>query len=286
MAETYRMSSQIKFNIRSYLERAFVNDGMYLNVSSGQADVAGNDISRLKQLSGTVFEGFTDRWVYETDASGISPNNTTICSGVYINKVFYPRGSGTFAPVIDFNNGKVILATGVGPGTMVQANFSYKHVVFEYPDSNRIRWLFSTVKNNMDYTPHAYPSGNQRQLPLVIIDMQKRTGKPFALGGHKEHKQLVVFHIYTNNDGDLEHIIDMLADCERKVIRGIDFNLVPQILTYQGDKANTYQSYTQLQGNANYWWTNIYIDEAVVMSRGDFGPLFRARVDWNVTIYR
>jgi hypothetical protein len=259
---------------------------MYLNVSSGQLDVNDNDVSALKRVNSTTYEAFTDRWIYETDASGISPNNTIICSGIYIDGVFQPKNSGTYNPIIDFNKGRVIFATGVASSSVVQAEFSYKHVVFEYPDSKIVRLLFSMVKNNVDYTPHAYPSGNQRQLPLVVIDLQKKTDRPFAFGGSKEHKQLIVFHVLTNNSSDLDYIMDILSNCSRTVIKSVDFNKVPQLLTYQGDKANTYKNFTQLQNTNNYRWSNLYIDEATEVSKGEFGPLFRGRVDWNITIYR
>lgn len=284
MAERYRMTSQIKFNVRSYLERLLVNQGLYTVVHQGDTDIQGNDLSSLRRVSARTYESVADRWVYETDASGISPYLTTICSGVYINGAWQAKGSGVYAPSVDYNNGRVLFNADVPATSGVQAPFTYKHVVVEWPESNLVRWLFTQAKDNVDYTPHMYPSGNKRCTPMVIIDLQKRFDRPWALGGYNTYKQLIVFHVLANNQSDLDLINDILTDPDH--IRGVDVNKIPILFNYKGDKASTYQNFTQLQNNTSYAWHNIYVDEAVLVKQDRFGSLYRSRVDWTVTIHK
>lgn len=284
MAERYRMTSQIKFNVRSYLERLFVNEGLYTVVNKGDLDLHNNDLSLLRRVDSKTYEGISDRWVYETDASGIAPYNTTVCSGVYINGVWQAKGSGAYVPSIDYNRGRVIFANAVPANSGVQAPHTFKHVIIEWPESNLVKWLFSEGKSNVDYTPHAYPSGNKRVLPLVIIDLQKRLDRPWAIGGTRNFRQSIVFHVLANNQPDLDLINDILTDPDH--IKGVDSNKIPVLFNYKGDKAATYQSFAQLQGNLSYAWANLYIDEATLVKQDRFGALHRSRVDWVVTIYK
>ena len=285
MAKRYDLSPQIEFNIKSYLERELINDGLYFNVSSGTIDVDNNQIGTLSRVNGTIYESYFDRWIYESDASGVSPFNTSIASGVYVNGTFYAKGAGPYSPVIDYNEGKVIFGSAVPADALVACNFSYKHVAIDYPESNIINLIYSTAKDMVDSTTHAYPSGNQRQVPRLVIDLQKRDQQGFALGGAKQYNQQVVFHVLANTRHERSQIVDILTRrLNQKAIVGVNFNVVPQLLTYQGDIAATYINYTDLQANSTYTWVKLYIEEPKIVKQDQFFQYYRARVDWNLTL--
>lgn len=280
----YRTSALLNFNIKAYLEKEFVNNGLYVNVASGFTDVYGNRADVLMRSNARTYESAFDRWVVESDASGIASYTTTVCSGVTIDGVFYAKGSGNYAPVIDYENGRILFSADVPSTSTVQAVFSYKQVIVDYPESAKVNLLFSQIKDNTDLTTYAYPSGNQRQVPSVIIELQDKSSVPFALGGYKKSIQKVQFHILANNDDELDLIADILDDKFRNVIKGVDFNKTPEQYTYQGDRASTYQSYTQLQANAAYSWTKMYIDSSTERKRTRFYGLKRGRVDWEISM--
>lgn len=284
--DRYRTSSLFKYNIRDYLERLFINSGgMYVNIASGYYDVYGNRADVLTRSNARTYESPVDRWIYESDCSGVSPYTTTICSGCYINDTWYAKGSGVYAPVIDYNNGRVLLSSDVPVGATVSTEYSYKQVVVDFPDSHAVNLLFSQVKDNADLTATSAPSGNFRQVPIVIVDLFNTRKHPHALGGYKRVEQTVVFHILTNNDDELDIITDLLVDQYGKTFMGVDYNDAPTQFTYQGDKSSTYQSYTTLQGNTAYQWNRIYVDEVRKRPSDYFGDYRRGRVDWELTIF-
>jgi hypothetical protein len=286
MAERYKLSAQLKFNIKSHLEREFINKGLYFNIASGMYDVSGERADILTRVNGQLYESFFDEWIYETDASGVGGFNTVTVSGVYVDSVFQARGSSPYEPFIDYRNGRVgFNGTEVPAGSEVLAEFSYKHGRVDFVKSNAVNLLFSQVKDNVDFTQNAVPSGLERQLPLVVIDLQRRDPAPWSIGGGTQWDQLVVFHILSNSTHELDQIVDILTeDSFRKVIQAADFNSVPELFTYQGDIADTYENFTQLQ--SNYPWNKMYVDEATLIEESELFGLQFARVHWTVKIIK
>jgi hypothetical protein len=282
----YRTSALLKFNIQAFLEREFVNSGQYFNVASGHIDVNGSRGDILRRADGRTYESFTDRWVYESDASGAASFPTTRASGVTIDGVFHLKGSSPFIPVIDYDNGRILFnGTEVDSSSTVETTFTYKHIRVDFPDSNIINQIFAQIKNNFASATHIYPSGNQRQLPFVVIDLQDRDSRPMELGGGKIREQRIVFHVLTNDENDRDTICDILEEQHRKVFQGVNYNNAPQLLTYQGDLASTYADYTTLQASGNTQWVKIYIDEARIIEKNNFHELKRGRVDWTITTF-
>ncbi len=285
MNEKYGMSKLTKLNIKWFLDREFINKGLYTNIGSDDIDINGNYIGTLKRVDANTYESLFDKWIYETDASGIAPNNTIIASGVYINDILHVRNSG-YSPIFDYNKGRVLFSGSGLPNTAeVKVNFAYKFITVEFPDAQIVQDIFNLGKSNAIHIQNSYPSGNHRQVPLVIIDLQKRLGNPFALGGSKQYDQTIYFHILTETDDDMDTIIDILSDkLLRNVIQGVNFNKTPAILTYQGDIDTSYQNFTDLQNNTSYQWAKLYIDYASVISRDYFGGYRRGRVEWRLKL--
>lgn len=280
----YRTTSLLKFNIKDYLEKEFVNNGLYITIASGFYDVYGNRADILRRVNARTYESAFDKWVVEADASGIAPYNTIVCSGATIDGVFYAKGAAPYGPIIDYENGRILFTADVPSASTVGAVFTYKQVVVDYPESNKVNLIFSDIKDNTDITNYAFPSGNQRQIPCVVIELQNGNSSPFALGGYKQIRQNVAFYILANNDDELDLISDILLDKFRTVIKGIDYNKTPEQYTYQGDRASTYQSFTQLQANSLYSWTRLYIDDASKRTSDNFYGVKRGRIDWEITM--
>ena len=290
MAQRYRLSANIRQNIKWYLDREFVNQGQYINIASGtfwRLGVRADTLTRIGD--GSTYESHMNNWVYETDASGVnSTYQTTICSGFYVDHVWHAKNTSPHYGRIDYKNGRIHM-TGTKPaaGATVCAPFTYKHILVDFPDSEASNLVFSYIKNNVDYTQNQLPSGVSRQMPLVVVDLQKRVARPFSLTGSKQFDQLVVFHVMANNRQDCEQITDILTErCYRKVIKGADLNNIPVLFDTYGDKASTYVNYTDLSNDANYFFPKIYIDEAQLIEQWNESKVFYARVHWNVTLYK
>jgi len=287
MIARYRKTAQIKYNIKSFLEKQFINAGFYQNIASGQYSVYGDRIDRLVRKTPNVYESYYDNWIYRTDASGIANYAPVVASGCSINGVWHNKGEGAYAPAIDYKNGSIIFASVLPVGATVDTVFSYNHVLIAFPDSNIVNLLFTPPKDNISYSAHTYPSGVQRQLPIVIIDPQRRSHSPAQLGGGtKKWTQLITLHVLANNREDLDAIVDILDTQVRQVIRAVDYNDAPSDLTYQGEVAASYVPWTNLGNNATYRWTYIYIDEVQTFGSDEFYGHHRGRVDWTITYYR
>lgn len=286
-AVRYRATAQLRFNIKSYLDREFVNSGLFLNVPSGTRDpVSLTDISLLTPTSPTLYESHFNNWLYETDASGVSSFPTIHASGVYIDGVFHATGSAPYEPEIDFARGRVFFGADVPSASEVRADFTHKNVVVDFVDSQAANLVFSRFKDSIDYSENILPSGTDRQLPVVVIDPQRRIPTPHALGGAIQVDQQIVFHILSNSFHEQEQIVDILTETSfRKAFPAVDFNKVPLLFTDKGDKASTYKNYTDLQNDVSLRFTKLFVDEARVIENMERLGVHYTRVHWNVIFY-
>ena len=282
----YRMSANLRFNIKSHLDREFVNSGLFVNVASGSYYRPGERQDVLTRVNGGLYESYFDNWLFETDASGVANYPTSVASGVYIDGTFHARGSSPYEPEIDYRRGRVFFnGTAVPESATVTAAFTYKHVLVDYPNSQAHNLINSFLKDPVDFTNNMIPSGTQRQMPVVVIDLQRRIPTPFALGGARQIDQQVVFHVLTSSIHEMEQIEDLLTESSfGVVIRGVDFNSVPVLLTNKGDRASTYKSYTDLQNDSSYTFPKIYIDETRTIEKFELFGVNYARIHWNATI--
>jgi hypothetical protein len=259
------MSANLRFNIKSHLDREFVNSGLYINIASGVSFRPGGErLDLLTRINGSLYESKFDNWIFETDAIGASGFEAIQTSGVIVNGTFHVRDSSPHEPEIDYANGRV-----------------------DYVQSDVTNLIFSAFKDSVDFSVNSVPSGLERQLPRVVIDLQRRLAFPFSLGGGKQFSQLVVFHVLTNSDHEMDQITDLLTENSfRKVISGVDFNEVPLLFTDKGDKASTYENFATLQANSNLAFAKIYIDDARVIERWERLGLHYARIHWEANIIK
>lgn len=286
-AVRYRLSPNLRFNLKQYLDREFVNSGLFVNVPSGTFYRPGERMDTLSRVNGNLYESNFNNWLFETDASGVAGFPTIENSGVFIDGTFHAAGSSPFEPEIDYNGGRVFFnGTTVGTSVEVSASFTYKNVLVDDVDSEAVNLIFSRFKDSVDSTLNMLPSGTERQLPLVVIDLQRRIPTPHALGGAIKIDQMIVFHILSNSRHEEEQITDILTETSfRKVISGVDFNQVPLLFTDKGDRASTYKNYTELQGDISLFLSKFFIDKAESKEKFERFGVYYSRVDWNVILH-
>lgn len=279
-------SSNLRYNLKQYFELLFLNHGMFGHATVGEYDYAGRAASVLKKV-GVFFESIANEWVYEEDVVSPSGYGDPIeVSGVWINSVFHANNSSPYYPIPDYQNGRFRF-NGQIPlaADNVQANFTYKDVVVDYPDSDTYNILMSQYLHNPDYwTSEVFPSGIERLLPVVIIDLQDGGHMPRQIGGGKILDDRIDFWVFAARDYERDAIMDVIFDEARAVIESTDYNSSPQILTFYGEKAPTYQSYTELR--ANYPWTKLYIDKMSKRFRDKVIKVYRGRVEGIITAYQ
>jgi len=287
-AVRYRASAQIKFNLKSYLDREFVNSGLFLNIPSGTLDpVSLSDISSLNRVNGSLYESHFDNWLYEPDASGLAGFPTIPTSGVYINGVFHARGSAPHSPEIDFANGRVFFnGTEPAVGDEIRADFTHKNVLVSFVDSRATNLLFNAFKDSVDFSQNVIPSGGTRQLPVVVIDPQKRIPTPHALGGAIEIDQQIVLHVLSNSSHEQDQIVDILSEASfRKAFRAVDFNKSPLLFTDNGDKASSFRSFTDMQNDPSLLFSKLYVQETKIVQQIERFGIYYSRIDWNIIFF-
>jgi hypothetical protein len=167
----------------------------------------------------------------------------------------------------------------------VQANFTYKDVVVDFPDSETYNALMSQYLHNPDYwTAEVFPSGAERILPLVVIDLQDGNHEPRQIGGGKILEDRIDFYVLAARDWERDTIMDVIFDKGRTVIEAADYDSAPQILTFYGEKSPTYQSYTDL--STNYPWTKLYIDKMTKRFRDLIVKVYRGKIESIITVYQ
>ena len=287
-AVRYRLSSQLKFNIKAYLDREFINSGLFVNIGSGISFRPGQRMDLLTRVNGGLYESFFDHWIYEPDGTGVAGFPTIQASGAFVDGVFHARGSSPYEPEIDYENGRVFFnGTPVPSTSTVSAEFSYKNVSIDYVNSQAVNQIFAQLQDSTDFTLNQVaPSGEQTQLPKVVIDIQKRIPSPRALGGAVTFDTLVVFHVLANSSHESDQIVDILSEASfRKAFNGVDFNDVPLLFTDNGDKASTFKSYTEMQNDVSLRFSPIYVDDARLIEQFERFGVYYARVHWNTIIY-
>lgn len=292
----------IKENLRLWLEDTLLREGLYRTVNVGDSTIYGADKSQLLAVSdasymdGQVWQSAFKNWVYESGipspASGVAP--PIVASGVSVGGTHYAEASttGTYAHLIDRQNGRVIFDSAIPTGTLVQASFSFKEVTVDFADrfDNEQQSLLveTAYKDNPAQTGLVvYPDKDEKTLPAVWIDMIGRTNDNYELGNRSLIADYdVVFHVWSRDPYYKDLVDDVLTESEQKVIIGIDFNSAPFPLLWRNKRNPNWIQYSTY---AQIWhpnsWRRMYLED--VTSQKD-PPLFeieRQRVSCVVRVY-
>ncbi len=243
------VNNQVQDNLIEYFDYALLDKGNYFNVSLGETDYNGEDLSRLRPArseiypSGHIWEGFRKNWVWqsglvpsgkEPPIVGTNPDFPGI-SGVYIDGQFEPTsGVGSYKHHIDYLNGRVVFDSPVSTGTVVQAEFSYKYINIVY--ANNLPWL-RQVETETKYPTPNYLEINQGkwdlppearlQLPAIAIEIvPQRKYKGYQLGGGQVVYQDVVYHCLAEDEYTRNQLVDMISYQNDKTLFMFNLNTV------------------------------------------------------------
>lgn len=295
--------SLIKSNLQYWMYNRLLQNGHYTNVAAGEVDFYGNDISNLVAISdhpryadGRVFQSAFKNWTYESGVvpyeTGISP--PTVASGVTVDGTFYPASTtGTYAHFIDFENGTVVFDSPLVGSPVVQADFSYKTVAVLMSNNkgneNIDLIIESVLKDNPPQTGVvAYPEMNyQNVLPIIWIDFLSRDTEAYELGTRDGIKVFGgVFHLWSRDDMMHDMLEEFLADMQREVIIGVDFNTAPHPLVQNGSINPDYSTFATY---ANVWspfhWRKIYLETSSPKRDKSLFEIERSRVSFEIKVY-
>lgn len=294
-----RRKTLTKVNLEMWLNHIFIQDGFYNNISRGETDFYGNDLSELSSttddptfpLPGQVWQSAFKEWVHESGVASTAAGAAApiIASGVYVNGTFFPKQSGIS---IDYRNGRAIFDTPISANSVVQADFSYKDISVDFADEfegeTRPLLVETSFKDNPWQTGvTTYPSYNARTLPLVLIDFQSVESEPYEIGNGTQIMTLRgSFHIWTRDSMMKDMIEESLIEREPTVVLGINFNTTPFPLTSIGDKNPSFTSYSTY---ADIWspnfWRRIYLDGLEQIKDPPLHNIDRSRIQFEAKVY-
>jgi hypothetical protein len=222
-------------SLRSWLDWAFLEIGAFASTSVATSGYYGGDTSRLRPVSdpyytdGQVWEGFRSNWVYESGTTyGLSPIRI---SGVYINGSLTPVGSGYS---INYPLGRVVFNSGIGTGSVIRCEYSYKYVNVSSSDVPWFReFQFDSQRiDSSNFLQVASGTWNtlaqsRVQLPAVVVEPTNRISFQGAqLGGGLWRNQDFLFHIFAETPWDRNSIADILVSQKDKTIFVYDPNKI------------------------------------------------------------
>jgi len=296
--------SLVKSNVQYWMNNLLLSYGLYTNVATGETDFNGIDYSYCNPVidhptynDGQVFQSAFKNWVYE---SGIIVFETGIAapivaSGVTVNGTFYDTSTtvGTYAHKIDYPNGTVIFDAPLGGAPTVQAAFSYKMTTVEMANNMNNENIELLIETNLKDNPPqtgviTYPQQNrQNTLPGVFIDFLSRKSLPYELGTKDPVKVFMgYFHIWTHGDMMQDILEDILADAQRDVILGVDFNDAPHPLLSEGEINPAWTTYSDMARQSSpYYWRKIYLDISDPKQDASLYEIERSRIAFKIKVY-
>lgn len=241
----YSLNNNIQDALIEYFDWALLEKGNYYNVTKGELSPNGQDMSKLRlssndsYVSGQVWEGFRQNWVWQSGVSGIgidppivgsNPDNPGI-SGVYINDQFEPTsGVGQYSHHIDYFNGRVIFDSPIPTGSVVQAEYSYKYINVVY--SYNVPWLREIQTNTNQPNSNFYdvstgswdiPPESRLQLPAIAFEISPvRRFKGYQLGGGQWVYTDIMVHCIAEDEQTRNMLVDIVSLQNNKTIYMID----------------------------------------------------------------
>ncbi len=301
-----RRKALIKSNLDLWLNDLFLKDGFFTDVSTGETDIYGRDISEMISSSdfsyadGRVWQSAFKEWVHE---SGIIPTEATqtpplVASGVTVDGVFYPKDPGApgfnpaFSHALDYRNGRVIFDTPIALVSAVQGEFSYKEITVDlaatFENEQKEFFFETTYKDNPFQTGVlTFPQENSRTLPMVMIDVTQISHEAWELGNASNVMDLSgTFIVWARDDYMRDQIEDLLGEQEHVVLLGIDFNTAPYPLDFRNDKNPLFSSYDVLANLASpHFFRRLYIDEIDSRRITPFYNIERTQINFLVRVY-
>lgn len=205
----------IRQSLYNVVDHNLLENGAYFTVTTGQKNPAGNDVSRLYpvtdpslySVSGHIWQSAFHNFVYESGIVNSPP--PIVASGVYINGVFTPKGSGVH---IDYINGRVILNTAISTSSVVQAAFSFKEYSFVRPDNskafvNNTKFETNSKVNNVPFAA----SPNEIYLPAILIELDSATERGFQLGGTHETLPNFKLTLLSTNQTQIDGLASLIC---------------------------------------------------------------------------
>jgi hypothetical protein len=277
------VTTNLEYGLIDFFTWAFLQVGAFQNITRTPyvSGIYGGSRCRLRPVddsrytAGRVWEGFRGDWVWE---SGIDWSTQPVHStGVWVGGSFYFPNHTSKGHYIDYKRGRVVFNTAIPTTSVVETDFAPRSLTFLPANHPWVRKLMfdSFAVQREDFLTMS--SGNwsswsdvRLQLPVVGVEMVANDQFiPYELGGGQWLIKSVIFHVYGENDFDVQNIADAIEVQNDRTLwitnRAIlkESGLLPYNLNYYGSLVNNPIQYPDLVSEANgYRWRGVFITDS------------------------
>lgn len=295
----YEVSDQVAINLKNMFDYGLIETGAYTNAVSGMTAYTLQRVYDPRYGDDRVFEGMGPGWIWESGVtlnSNVTNSSPNRVSGVIVNGTFYSTNTSTSGyanHVVDYENGRIIFASGVDTSAIVQCRYSFKDIGVYLSDSPQWRRVVEDFTTKFSTIGSLSPSGiasiikeNRVWLPCVVIETSKINTDPLQLGGGEFANCTVNYHVFSEKAFSCKRLSDMITEQDERTIRLFDVNSAPRTYEYDGTLASGVKTYQNILDNSQYFWTFGYINETDGGFIDNGSSLYRAEVRSIVSVSR
>ena len=266
-------------NIQSFLDDGLIRIGGFVNVNIPTSGLYNNGFHELRPIidqsynTNTVWQAPKTNWVHE---SGISHNGYSpiVCSGIYVNNVFYPgpTGSGNITYKINYKDGQIIFNNKIYDGSTITTSYSYKWCsVLKSTDK---KWA---ILQDLTYRPESVSKNNNIlsehniQMPAIVIEpLPRNFDAQYELGSKVSFRsQDLALHIYSENVYDQNILLDICKLQKDNLLQLYNSQIVSQSGVYKLYHDGTLNlnglDYQSIISNPDYFWHKTFIKNADIV---------------------
>jgi len=288
----YSLTDQILYSLKFWIDHNLIVHGGFDIYRVGQDSFLANDEANLHYVPDerypdrTVFEGVGRGFIWEQ--SGSIPAEVFRISGVYINGNFVSVNdtSGPYRFHTDYLNGRIIFDEPVAANDIVSANYCSRAIFTGLADSREFQLLMlDSIEEFLgNTTPLSTPSKeHQVWLPAIFLSLDNGEGTGLQLGGGQIKKRVITLHIFANDSGYRNLLMDFLDFQNRAAFYLGDLNNITLPFDSYGDIIPGTTSFIDLMNNDP--WRKLRITEGSCKVLNSLNTqLFRAKVTWKVEV--
>lgn len=289
----FSLTDQILYNLKFWIDHNLLAHGGFDIYKVGQNSFFANDEANLHYVPDqrfpdrTVFESVGRGFVWESGISPINGDPPFRISGININGAFVPIGdTGPNRFHLDYINGRVIFDESRNENDIISADYCSRAVYTNFADSDvfNLLMLESIEEFLSKETPSAIPSKeHQIWLPAIFLELQSGRGRGLQLGGGQVKERVVVLHLFANDSGYRNMLLDILDFQNRAAFILGDLNSMPQMFDEFGSVLPGITNFIDMA--SQYPYRKIRIMDGSCQTINSLNTkLFRGKVTWKIEL--
>jgi hypothetical protein len=239
------INNQLLDNIVDFFDFGLLQKGNYFNVDIRETDSNNKDYSKLNYIDlnyieGLVFEGFRTNWVWQNNIPYIPPPN--IANELFIDGELSTKNTIGREYKIDFYNGRIIfnnqdssVSNRVTKNSIIQLAYSYKYIHVIYADALPwIQEIKSKTLYDLNSSDNKFHINEMKvQLPTIAIEIvPNKSMEGYQLGGGQYIQTDVIVHCISENNIELNKLVDIVSFQNDKTIKMFDSNKIKKSNAY------------------------------------------------------